>query len=385
MSQTAELASRNGDGPSLEARRYRTAVKETMRKREPGLDGRSHRVEPSDGEVDRFILEARLYGLEPLAGQIYASWQDGEMRAVVPLDGLRVLAARTGAYDGQADPEWCDAEGAWRDFWAGEDHPTAARVRVYKKDTRVPTTGTANWSDFAPTSTVGGGSMWNEAEGMPAHMLSIRAEALALRKAFPAQLSGLYTAEELGISLPGETSGGPAAADVPTSVIYAPPASSEPAGAPEPPPPVHGPSPAAIVDPPESQPSGAPALPRSRLTLAEVLASTGYERLRGELVDALFGVMPDRLTDEQAARMAAALREADAAGITAAELERTCKIALRDGGEHLEQRSRAILEWIAERHSRAVAAPRPPAAGDPDGKPSGEDERPAATDAGEER
>jgi hypothetical protein len=355
MSQIAALASRNGDGPSPDAR-YRAAVKETMRKREPGADGRTRRVEPDDGEVDRFILEARLYGLEPLAGQIYARWEDGEMRAVVPLDGLRALAARTGEYDGQADPEWCDAEGVWRDFWAGESHPTAARVRVHKKDTRLPTTGTANWSDFAPTSAVDDSSMWSEDEGMPAHLLSIRAEVLALRKAFPAQLSGLYTVEELEAASAGAAGSGAAAVDVPTSAAGAPPAAAQAVPAAEAPP-THGTGPAAIVDPPEAQPSGAPALPRARRTLAEVLASSGYERLRSELVEALFGVLPDRLTDEQTGRMAAALGEADAAGITAAELERTCKVAMRDAGEDLARRSRAILEWIAERHSRAATPP----------------------------
>lgn len=364
MSQTAEAASRNGDGLSHEALRYRAAVKATMRKRVPGADGAWHYAEPTGQEVDRFLFEAALYGLEPLAGQIYATWKDGVMEAVATIDGLRLIAARTEACDGQADPEWCDAEGNWRDFWVGEEHPVAARVRVYRKDTRMPFTGTANWSDFAPTSTVGAGVMWSEGEGMPAHMLGIRAEALALRKAFPAQLSGLYTAEELGIALPDESAGGPAAADVPTAPAPSP---HVPAPAPEALSPPPGPGPSVLVDRPEVQPSGAPALPKARLTLAEVLASTDYERLRGELTDALFGVMPGRLTDEQTARLTGALREADAAGITAAELERTCKIAKRDAGEKVELRARGILEWIAERHARAGAEPAQ--GGDPASNP----------------
>jgi hypothetical protein len=107
---------------------------------------------------------------------------------------MRTLAERTGRSDGQGDPEWCDAEGNWTDYWAGEDTPIAARVRVHRKGTKVPTTGTANWRDFAPQGDAGADSLWNKVGGKPAHMLSIRAEALALRKAFPSQLSGLYTA-----------------------------------------------------------------------------------------------------------------------------------------------------------------------------------------------
>jgi hypothetical protein len=334
MNTTAEHASRNGDGQRQDAARYRAAVKATMRKREAGAEGVFRRVEPSEEEVDRFLMEAALYGLEPLTGQIYASWDDGVMRAVTTIDGLRALSARTGADDGQDDPEWCDAEGNWTDFWAGEDNPTAARVRVYRKGARRPFTGTANWSDFAPVSSEGRGMMWNGPEGMPAHLLSNRSEAIARRKAFPAELSGLYTAEELEVELPQAAPAGPATVDVPGEASAArtakpppPPPPDSPAVAPQPPPPSAEERPGVIVDPAEGQPSGAPATPGSRQTLAEVIATADYGRVRRELTEALFATMPDRLTDEQTGLLAGALREADSAGITAAELERICRIS----------------------------------------------------------
>jgi len=381
MSATAEAPSRNGDGAKHDALRYREAVKAKMKKYEVGPGGVSERVTPEEKEVDQFLLECRIYDLEPLAGQIYAVWENGVMRAVATIDGMRLLAERTELYDGQNDPEWCDAEGNWTDYWAGEDTPIAARVRVHRKGTKVPTTGTANWHDFAPQGDAGADSLWNKVGGKPAHMLSIRAEALALRKAFPSQLSGLYTAEELGISLAaiggGEESGGsaaaavdvPAAPGVPPAPSTPPPAAATPPAAPAPPapapaaptPPPVAPegsgaeAPSVIVDAAEGQPSGAPARPAAKRTLAEALVSGEYERLRGELTEALFDQMPDRLTDEQSAELATTLAEAEGAGITAVELERRCKVALKEGKGNVEARSRELLEWISERLQKAEA------------------------------
>jgi hypothetical protein len=319
-----------------------------MRKKECGADKQWKSVTPTEREVDQFLFECALYRLEPLAGQIYASWSDHVLKAVATIDGLRLRASRSEFYDGQSDPEWCGADGVWRDFWSGDEHPVAARVRVYIKGIRVPISGVANWSDFAPTSPVGPGAFWSESEGMPVHMLSIRAEALALRKAFPAELSGLYTVEELGISIPGEMPAGAAAVDVPsTPATIAPPVPASETPSP-------GPVPSVIVDPPESQPHGAPASPQARRTLAEVLASADYRQAWHDLVKALFDVMPDRLTDEQTEQLTAALRDAEEAGITAAELEHAARKGHVGASDNPELRARAILGWIAERRDRAL-------------------------------
>jgi hypothetical protein len=380
MSPLAEAPSRNGDGPKLDFSRYRKAVKTKMKKHDPAV---GRRVDPTDEEVDRFLMEASLYGLEPLAGQIYASWADGPMKALTTIDGLRVLAERTGHYDGQSDPEWCDKDGNWTDFWAGEEQPLAARVRVHKKGTKVPTTGTANWHDFAPTGTVGADSLWTMGAGKPAHMLSIRAEALALRKAFPSQLSGLYTAEELGISLaalgasPEGTSSSAVATDVPVAPSAPRPASSPPPSGPVPPLAASSgmEEPTVIVDAVAEQPRGAPARPEAKRTLAEALASSEHQRLRGELTEALFDQLPDRLTDEQSEILAGALADAEEAGITPVELERLCKVALKEEEGTVEIRSRALLEWIAGRRDKAVAQAKLASAEQQSPKESGSGQR----------
>ena len=53
-------------------------------------------------------------------------------------------------------------------------------------------TATARWSEYYPGKSQG--FMWDK---MPHTMLGKCAEALALRKAFPSQLSGLYTGDEM--------------------------------------------------------------------------------------------------------------------------------------------------------------------------------------------
>jgi len=369
MSATAEAPSRNGGGAKHDVLLYREVIKAKMKKYEVDGGGGPRLMVPDEKEVDQFLLECQIYDLEPLAGQIYAVWENGTMRAVATIDGMRLLAERTEFYDGQNDPEWCDGEGNWTDYWPGQDTPIAARVRVHRKGTKVPTTGTANWHDFAPKGDAGADSLWNKVGGKPAHMLSIRAEALALRKAFPSKLSGLYTAEELGISLAsiggGEEPRGSAAVavDVPAAPSLPPStAGTLPAASPPPAPSAAPPSmlerpgehaPAVIVDPAEGQPSGALARPAVKRTLAEALISSEYERLRGELTEALFDQIPDRLTDEQSKELAAVLVEAEEAGIMPVELERLCKVALKEGGGNVEVRSRALLEWIFERHQKA--------------------------------
>jgi hypothetical protein len=67
-------------------------------------------------------------------------------------------------------------------------------VTVYKiiGNVRCPFTASARWDQYYPGDEQG--FMWRK---MPHLMLGKCAEALALRKAFPAELSGLYIKEEM--------------------------------------------------------------------------------------------------------------------------------------------------------------------------------------------
>jgi len=149
----------------------------------------------SDDDVRMFLYTANRLGLDPFARQIYMRANDhGHMQTILTIDGYRTVADRTGECDGQDPPQWCGADGVWRDVWLGNDAPHACRITVYRKGHSRGYTGVATYMSYAvfengvPTKT------WAK---LPDAMLAKVCESIALRKAFPQQLAGTYTAEEM--------------------------------------------------------------------------------------------------------------------------------------------------------------------------------------------
>jgi phage recombination protein Bet len=146
--------------------------------------------------------------LNPFANQIYAIKRktkkgdpDAQMTIMVGIDGFRLQAQRSREYEGQTRPEWCDANGRWHEVWLNSKaKPIAARVGVYRKNFREALYAVVHFSEYAQeyhdsfTNTQKLQGMWAK---MPANQISKCAEAAALRKAFPEELSGFYVPEEM--------------------------------------------------------------------------------------------------------------------------------------------------------------------------------------------
>jgi phage recombination protein Bet len=146
-------------------------------------------------EFALFLEIAKLKRLDPFNGQIrpVKRWDSNlgreKMTVQVGIDGYRVIGSRTGDLAGIDDATYDSEDG---------DHPKWARVTVYRYgrgDEKVPYTATARWGEYVQKKKDGTpNSMWLK---MPFLMLGKVAEALALRKAFPDELSGIYTNEEM--------------------------------------------------------------------------------------------------------------------------------------------------------------------------------------------
>ena len=146
-------------------------------------------VNLTDPELQLTIYQAKRTGLDPLSRQIYPMKNKGRLTFITAIDGYRLIAERTGEYRGQEGPFWCGKDGVWKDVWLEEGQPAAAKVGVLREGHEKPVWGVARFASYSKNT-----GQWPT---MGDVMIAKCAEALALRKAFPQELAGVYTQEEM--------------------------------------------------------------------------------------------------------------------------------------------------------------------------------------------
>jgi phage recombination protein Bet len=142
-------------------------------------------VGATDAELELFLFDCQRRGVHPLDRLIHFTKRGGRYTPITSIDFLRGRAHDTGEMAGSDDPVF-------------DKDARTATVTVYRltRGTRYAYSATARYGEYVPDPGPNGRGdvMWKR---MPHVMLGKCAEALALRKAFPQQLGGLYVKEEL--------------------------------------------------------------------------------------------------------------------------------------------------------------------------------------------
>lgn len=137
----------------------------------------------TDEELQFFLMACKRTRLDPFAKQIHSVPRGGQRTIQTSVDGFRLIADRTGRYAPGKEPTFT------YDKHGNLESSTAYVMKQTRDGTWHQASANAHYVEYNA-----GSPLWKK---MPRAMLSKCAECLALRKAFPAEMSGLYGKEEM--------------------------------------------------------------------------------------------------------------------------------------------------------------------------------------------
>lgn len=133
----------------------------------------------TEAEFNMFVSFAKATGLNPFKKELWFIKSGDKVQMMTGINGFLAIANSHPMFDGMEVSVEENAQGI----------PLKAIAKVYRKDRKFPSVGIAKLSEFAK-----GTPIWKQ---MPTVMLTKVAKSIAIREAFPQELNGLYTEEEM--------------------------------------------------------------------------------------------------------------------------------------------------------------------------------------------
>lgn len=128
-------------------------------------------------EFALFAQHCKGTGLNPFKKEVWAIKAGSRLQIMTGINGFLAIANSHPQFDGMEVEVDSD------------EKPTKAVCRVYRKDRKYPAEGVALLKEYGRDTPI-----WRQ---MPRVMLTKVAKSIALREAFPQELNGMYTAEEM--------------------------------------------------------------------------------------------------------------------------------------------------------------------------------------------
>lgn len=142
----------------------------------------------TDPEFMLFVEHCKGTGLNPFKKEVWAIKAGGRLQLMTGNQGFHAIANTHPQYDGM-ETGFVGSEGQHLPMTYPHNDFIGAWCKVYRKDRRVPIEAVAMLEEYDK-----GQSNWKT---MRRIMIVKCAESLALRKSFPQELNGMYTAEEM--------------------------------------------------------------------------------------------------------------------------------------------------------------------------------------------
>lgn len=128
-------------------------------------------------EFALFAQHCKGTGLNPFKKEVWAIKAANRLQIMTGINGFLAIANSHPQFDGME----VEVD--------NDEKPTKAICRVYRKDRKYPAEGVALLKEYAKDTPI-----WRQ---MPRVMLTKVAKSIALREAFPQELNGMYTQEEM--------------------------------------------------------------------------------------------------------------------------------------------------------------------------------------------